>query len=142
MDLYDIAVARKLSSGGGGGGSSDFYTAEVTLKLAPGQTTKSVRIACYEETDLTYATAVPFDDNGGLELDEQAAFLSFTVKEDTTVKYGVLKEHYFFMLSMSDMNEKFAVTGNAEVSTASIQGTTGNIVKLFGDCTITIGEDK
>lgn len=26
MDLYDIAVARKLSSGGGGGGSSDIAT--------------------------------------------------------------------------------------------------------------------
>lgn len=32
MDLYDVAVARKLSSGGGGGGgSSDFSTAEVTV---------------------------------------------------------------------------------------------------------------
>ena len=32
MDLYDVAVARKLSSGGGGGGgSSDFSTAEVTI---------------------------------------------------------------------------------------------------------------
>ena len=30
MDLYDVAVARKLSSGGGGG-SSDFSTAEVTI---------------------------------------------------------------------------------------------------------------
>ena len=29
MNLYDIAVARKLS--GGGGGSSDFSTAEVTV---------------------------------------------------------------------------------------------------------------
>lgn len=33
MDLYDIAIARALSSGGGGGGggSSDFSTAEVTI---------------------------------------------------------------------------------------------------------------
>lgn len=32
MDLYDIAVARKLSGGsGGGGGNSDFSTAEVTI---------------------------------------------------------------------------------------------------------------
>ena len=31
-DLFDIALARKLSGGGGGGGgSSDFSTAEVTL---------------------------------------------------------------------------------------------------------------
>ena len=31
MDLYDIAIARKLSGGGGGGGSSDFSTATVTV---------------------------------------------------------------------------------------------------------------
>lgn len=31
MDLYDIAIAKKLAGGGGGGGSSDFSTAEVTV---------------------------------------------------------------------------------------------------------------
>lgn len=31
MDLFDIAVAKKLAGGGGGGGSSDFSTAQVTL---------------------------------------------------------------------------------------------------------------
>ena len=31
MDLYDVAVARKLSSGGGGG-SSDFSTATITAE--------------------------------------------------------------------------------------------------------------
>ena len=37
MDLYDIAIARKLSSGGGGGGeSSDFSTATVTLNTSHG----------------------------------------------------------------------------------------------------------
>lgn len=36
MDLFDIAIARKLSSGGGGGGgSSEYSTAEVTLNLTP-----------------------------------------------------------------------------------------------------------
>ena len=38
MDLYDIAVARKLSGGsGGGGGSSDFTTATVTLNNPTGK---------------------------------------------------------------------------------------------------------
>jgi len=35
MDLFDIAIARKLaggSGGGGGGGSSDFTTAQVTIQ--------------------------------------------------------------------------------------------------------------
>ena len=36
-DLFDIALARKLSGGGGGGGgSSDFSTAEVTLVATEG----------------------------------------------------------------------------------------------------------
>lgn len=35
MNLYDIAIARKLS--GGGGGSSDFSTAEVTITLSGSQ---------------------------------------------------------------------------------------------------------
>lgn len=32
MDLYDIAIAKKLSGSGGGGGSSDFSTATVTYE--------------------------------------------------------------------------------------------------------------
>lgn len=35
MNLYDIAIARKLS-GGGGGGSSDFSTATVTFTNSAG----------------------------------------------------------------------------------------------------------
>ena len=31
MNVYDIAIARALSSGGGGGGGSDFTTAKVTV---------------------------------------------------------------------------------------------------------------
>lgn len=31
MDLYDIAIAKKLSSSSGGGGSSDLSTAKVTF---------------------------------------------------------------------------------------------------------------
>jgi len=31
MNLFDVAVASKLSGGGGGGGSSDFTTATVTM---------------------------------------------------------------------------------------------------------------
>lgn len=36
MNLYDIAIARKLS--GGGGGSSDFSTAEVTIVIGSNAT--------------------------------------------------------------------------------------------------------
>ena len=35
-DLFDIAVARKLSGGGGGGGSSDFSTATMTVNVSSG----------------------------------------------------------------------------------------------------------
>ena len=41
MDLYDVAVARKLSSGGGGG-SSDFSTATMTVEDAYSITIASI----------------------------------------------------------------------------------------------------
>ena len=54
MDLYDIAVARKLSSGGGGGGSSDFSTAEVTIS---GQTSANLPV-CIEAGGMKFLTAM------------------------------------------------------------------------------------
>ena len=50
MDLYDIAVARKLSSGGGGGGSSDFSTAEVTIT---GNNVDTCLPFCIDQGDMT-----------------------------------------------------------------------------------------
>ena len=56
MDLYDVAVARKLSSGGGGsGGSSDFSTATVTIvNNATGKTFDA--IFPYIEDDYMYSS--------------------------------------------------------------------------------------
>lgn len=52
MDLFDIAVARKLSSGGGGGGgSSDFSTATMTISGFPSGISGGVFIGGFVEIE-------------------------------------------------------------------------------------------
>ena len=64
MDLYDIAIARKLSGSGGGGGSSDFSTAEVTI-YAPYELAPIVIPALYDEEG--YSWLGSFIYLGGIE---------------------------------------------------------------------------
>lgn len=50
-DLFDIAVARKLSGGsGGGGGSSDFSTAQVTITSTNAEALIYFYSTVYDET--------------------------------------------------------------------------------------------
>ena len=52
MDLYDVAIARKLSGGGGGGGSSDFSTATMTVESAYSATIATIQN--FNGTDYIY----------------------------------------------------------------------------------------
>ena len=110
MDLYDVAVARKLSSGGGGGGgSSDFSTAEVTVTNSTG-------------AGLELPLAVIEDDAtlGSIYLDIN----------DTVDKSAVLYKNK--AIASIPMFKTAIVTGNATVD--PIIGA----VLITGDCTITI----
>ena len=63
MDLYDVAVARKLSSGGGGGGgSSDFSTAEVTIGNSSANTIQMYLAYCDDEFGVSAITNLSRDD--------------------------------------------------------------------------------
>ena len=89
MDLYDVAVARKLSSGGGGG-SSDFSTAEVTI-------TNVTR------TDV--ACAIPFVDN----VYEDAEVLTIIpMDEEKTYNVILYKGSAYFEID----SENITVTGD------------------------------
>lgn len=50
MNLYDIAIARKLSGGGGGGGSSDFSIAKVTITIAKSKANLSLPLIVGDST--------------------------------------------------------------------------------------------
>lgn len=52
MNLYDIAIARKLSGGGGGGGGGDFSTAKVRISNNWGGTTTLYGAISLEENAL------------------------------------------------------------------------------------------
>ena len=111
MNLYDIAIARKLSGGGGGGGSSDFSTAEVTI------TNNS---ADYVELDLCYGYNDVVRGNtveAGVELDEN---------DSITVDAILYKGNFGTIAPMLNI----VCTGGATYN--------DGVLKITGDCTITI----
>ena len=113
MDLYDVAVARKLSSGvGGGGGSSDFSTAEVTIVGGQGLGSEVV---------LPIITEMAFGDYTGIVSTEL-----FESGIQTVVLY---QGHAY-----ADGVYISSVSGNA---TLTDEGKL-KLLDITGDCTITI----
>ena len=109
MNLYDVAIARKLS-GGGGGGSSDASTAKITL-VDPNEMGCVLLGPFYSES---HETAMPkcFTDDG-----EVGVLLYKNLAQVDAV--NVLEE-----------GGSISVSGNATVEDA--------FVFITGDCTITV----
>ena len=111
MNLYDIAIARKLS-GGGGGGSSDFSTAEVVIEQGFSPKMTMYLPICYETSRTSFAVAVQIE-------------ASDTV---TAILYkGIL-------VASPNLEEgaNVSVSGNCEYNSEWQQ------FVITGDCTITI----
>lgn len=60
MDLYDIAIAKKLS-GSGGGGSSDFSTAEVTVQITSAQPGVAIYIPTVISSPMEVISNYPYN---------------------------------------------------------------------------------
>ena len=116
MDLYDVAVARKLSSGGGGGGgSSDFSMATMTMINEIGAS-----IIC------AYAT----DNVMGQQMDSVWTMANTSGDYDVILYKG--KNMAFDMDALgAGVQHTISVTGNAQVLAEVF-------VEITGDCTITI----
>ena len=121
MDLYDIAVARKLSGGGGGGGSSDFPTAYVTY-VADGQSAFFNGSYYNEDTSEEYTVAL-FKDG------------------DRYVKERYIGDAGTYEVLLIDtpapcicVYSEPVITGNATVEQMGGDW----VVAITGDCTITI----
>ena len=128
MNLYDIAIARKLSGGGGGGGSSDFTKAEVTIIPHPIYGS-NIQLAPFDPMNPDYTYAVFLGING-----LSTEVLPLELGEPTLVTSYVLTGYFFIAFNSDKPTQTYLVEGNAEAST--IEGM--NFVKIYGDCTITI----
>lgn len=126
MNLYDIAIARKLSGGGGGGGSSDMYTAEVSVIASNGYSFYPLN---FESSKII---GVANDENNGLTdymSEEGVPFIFSSGNEDFT--WYILNNESIYLISQGSI---FSVSGSAEViDTDEIE-----FVRIYGDCTITI----
>ena len=114
MDLYDVAVARKLSSGGGGG-SSDFSTAEVTVT--------DQRISC------TFALYVDLPPEIGLPADG-----AITVVRSEPVEAGVANVPLYKGGALAI----FTTNAGTIITSGDITELGEGTYFITGDCTITI----
>lgn len=113
MNLYDIAIARKLS-GGGGGGSSDFTTATVTFVVSAADYPDWIG-ACAEG-----ANPVCMSDHA-----------EGTIKGENGTKTVILYKGYTFIRPEWNAGLTISVSGNASKDIY-------DNVTITGDCTITI----
>ena len=142
MDLFDIAVARKLSGGGGGGSSvtvepltateNRVYTAPsgtayspVTVNVSGGSSDFSTaEVTITSDINTTVIVPCAFDEN-----DESSSFGSAGVVADTPLTITVILYKGTAILYCEDANS-FEVTGN-------IVDDYGDIY-IYGNGTITI----
>ena len=126
MDLFDIAVAKKLAGGGGGGGggSSDFSTATVTITLNDG--TKEY----LEYYNPIYWEADEYDEGfpalASVNMDAVAPHA-------TNVVPIILYKGYGLMIFADPIKNSTTLSGDCE-----FPGEYGNMLLIWGDCTITI----
>ena len=126
MDLFDIAVARKLSSGGGGG-SSDFSTAEVTINGKSGE-------YLYLLTDFDPISSENYV-TGLYELNGHYAYEAyFSFDSDTTQTFNILKVDTAILIG--GVSEYSTCTGDCVIAFDEDRGS--YLATITGDCTITI----
>ena len=130
MNLYDIAVARKLSSGGGGG-SSDFYQATITF-VNNLETTSHLSVFLKDFTvNSDYYTGYYIDSEAGVT-SEISDDLTATPGDSASIQVNVLNGK---AISADYYESETAVlSGDAEF--VEVDGYT--YIRITGDCTITI----
>ncbi len=115
MDLFDIAVAKKLSGSGGGGGGGDLSTAEVTFDISTGN-------------GVIIEGAVIVTEEGH----EFITYGEYVVYNDTKVKCIMLNNAGFIDVLPTGISD-VTVTGDATVYHDG-----DYYVEVAGDCTIII----
>lgn len=120
MDLFDIAVARKLaggSGGGGGGGDSDFSTAQMTIANSSG---------------------APFIGNGCQFDDEYGAFAIIYSEGNDVISLILYKGSSYIVLNNSISKNVVALSGDIEGIDDDFRPERYIGFIVTGDCTITI----
>lgn len=115
MDLFDIAVAKKLAGGGGGGGggSSDLSMATITIEGAVNITGAQIVYSSEHGTPFDFLSSVEYE-----------------VFKDTTIDTALYKGRGVIGAYPAVIHSSITVSGNIEEIDTGIYVITGN-------CTIT-----
>lgn len=130
-DLFDIAVARKLS-GGSGGGSSDFSTAQVTLSANAEDTYIQISSVVLDIVSRIFVPPYPISDP-----------LYYPLGYDTDASLGetltvVLYQGAGYATFYAYHEETVSVSGSATIEQYIVEDIPMYFIIITGDCTITI----
>lgn len=138
MSIFDMLLANALgeSGGGGGGGSSDFVKAHITLNISSGYT-GSYRIHCVDApTNWDYRTAFVIDNEYGVTVEPDEINVAYGIPKDIDVY--IVSGKAFVIEDNNGNATTYDVSGNAENISYEDGGYTYYMVRVTGDCTISM----
>jgi len=134
MEYFDNLLGEQLTEEGGGG-SSDFSTAEVTIVNGSESAEIPVGVGAFAMEDQDYTTAIILDSTHGMQPITEDGF---PVADSLTTTYVLITNKGMRFWKSNETRNVYAVTGNAEIIDVGTDKRPHFIVKVSGDCTITI----
>ena len=118
-----------------GGGSGDLSISEVTLISSDGLN-YSTYVVMTQTDNFDYITGVAINEETGFSYNSLDLLVN---GEPQTVNVVIMPNKYIYAACPPGVAiNDYIVTGNAEVETVSVEGTTMKIVKIYGTCSITL----
>ena len=138
-DIEYHITGENLSEGenviGGGGGSGDLSISEVTLVSSDGLN-YSTFVVMTQIDNFDYVTGVAINEESGFSYNSLDLLVN---GEPQTVNVVIMPNKYIYAACPPGVAiNDYIVTGNAEVETVTVEGTTMKIVKIYGTCSITL----
>lgn len=117
------------------GGSSDFSTAQVTIVNGSESAEIPVGVGAFAMEDQEYTTAIILDSTHGMQPITEDAF---PVADSLTTTYVLITNKGMIFSKLHETRNVYAITGNAEIIDVGTDKHPQIVVKVSGDCTITI----
>ena len=123
------ALEQAVASGGG----SDFVA--VTFNVSGPEYSAAFYLEMFEAEDASYKTGMTINGESGISSESVELLVDNGV--DQTENVYILPTHYV-IASTYNADEIYTITGNAETDTVIIEGHELYVVKVYGDCTISV----
>lgn len=143
-ERWRLRVLDTLSGGGsGGGGESDFTKVNLTLEVRKNEKFGNYRITPTDMDNNATSLRVGTTEGEPRYFDIDSFTVAVDYNSPVTEEIYLYQNNYFIVTEPSvHQLADFVVTGNAEAVEVEIEGNTARLVKVYGDCTISVVGSK